>query len=361
VAAADEFRLSAWDRLEGIPDPGETPRLFGHDGVLDMLASRHAGGRMHHAWLLSGPSGIGKATLALRFAGHVFRHPDPASAPKTYLAPQSGDAVESRVARGGHPNLLHLRRPLRDDGKTWRTQLTIEEIRRTVPFFGNSAAEAGPRVAIVDTADDLNANAANALLKILEEPPPRAIFFILANTPGAMLATIRSRCQFVAMRPLDPDDVHRAIAQADPDLDAGSPDAGLAVELCAGSVRRAILILREGGADIHRRLAQLMADPGRPDWNAVHALADKVAPAANAGQYRLLLELAHDMILRRIRGEAEPGGTEMPPVSAGDVGALARLAEAWERTRETAKAAEAYNLDRKQVVLDLFQALRDAA
>ena len=200
--ADQETGLTSWDHIEGIPDPAENRHLVGHRATLDLLAARHASGRMHHAWLLSGPRGIGKATLACRFAGHLFRHPDPGIAPAAYVTPGESDVVEGKVAAGGHLNLLHLRRPWSHENKRWMSVLSVDEVRRTVSFFGNSAAENVPRVCIVDPADDLNPAAANALLKMLEEPPPNAVFLVLAHSPKGLLPTIRSRCQKLDIRPL---------------------------------------------------------------------------------------------------------------------------------------------------------------
>ena len=209
--ADDPSGQRSWDQIEGIPDPEENLHLVGHRGTLDLLARRYATGRMHHAWLLSGPRGIGKATLACRFAGHLFRNPDSASAPHDYVVPVDNDPVEGRVAAGGHANLLHLRRPWIDRDKKWRTVLSVDEVRRTVSFFGTSAGENAPRVCIVDPADDMNKDAANALLKVLEEPPPRTIFMVLAHSPKGLLATIRSRCQKLDIRPLSGSQVIEAL------------------------------------------------------------------------------------------------------------------------------------------------------
>lgn len=364
MAAADA-ELKSWDRIEGIPDPHETRQLVGHREVLDGLAGHHANGRMHHAWLLSGPRGIGKATLACRFAGHLFRHPQPSTAPHHYEVPPADDRTEGRVASGGHPNLLHLRRPWDHDRKRWKTVLTVEEVRRTVSFFGTSAGEAGWRVCIVDTADDLNASAANALLKMLEEPPPRTVFFVLAHSPKGLLPTIRSRCQKVNVRALSPGQVSEALALLGVDTEIEEPDRDLVAGLSGGSVRRAILLVRGNGIDLYQRFAALAAEPARPDWAAIHALANDVAPAAQEDRYRLLLDLAQDYVGRRLRGEAEPvaggRGAGLPDASGQGISILARWVEVWEKTRRSADLADAYNLDRKQVVLNLFEAMREAA
>ncbi|MEZ5872046.1 MAG: DNA polymerase III subunit delta' [Nitratireductor sp.] len=350
--------IDAWDRMDGIPDPQENLDLIGHEGVLEELARQFAGGRMHHAWLINGPLGIGKATLACRFAGHVFRQKDPASAVPHYVKPEASDPVERRVAGGGHPNLLHMRRGLRDDGKSWRTQLTVDVIRRTVSFFGTSAGENNWRVAIVDPADDLNRNAANALLKILEEPPARTLFLVLAHSPKGLLPTIRSRCQKLVMRPLDEQQVINALASLGLSEGASADELQLIARLSGGSVRRAIVLLREDGAKLYQRLAALIGQRS-PDWSAIHTIASELAPANRNDRYRLFLSLAHDLIARRIRGEPEPGG--MVFAGGSGISDLARWVEVWEKTRHSVELADSYNLDRKQVILNLFGALHEAA
>lgn len=350
--------LPTWDRIEGVPDPVENPVCIGHDAILDLLAARYAEGRMHHAWLLTGPLGIGKATLAARFAGHVFRHPDPAFAPGRYLAPAQGDPVEAKVARGAHPNLLHLRRPWSEKDKKFRQDLTVDEIRRTVSFFGTAAGAAGWRVAIVDTADDLNANAANALLKALEEPPPRTLFLVLAHTPKGQIATIRSRCVKLPVRPLPPEQVVTALERLGFGADTEPAELRLAAALADGSVRRAILLLRDDGLELYARFVALVRDAAAPDWAAVHDLAGELSPVAAQDRYRLFLEMVHDFVARRLRGEPEPAGWAMP---SGGISGLARWVEVWEKTRRSAELADEYNLDRKQVVLNLFAALKSAA
>lgn len=356
--ADDIYDLPAWDRIEGVPDPLENRNLLGHDATLDLLAARYAGGRMHHAWLLSGPRGIGKATLSARFAGHVFRHRDPASAPDHYVKPPPGDIVENQVARGAHPNHLHMRRPWNEKDKKWRKDLTVSEIRRTVSFFGSTAGEGGWRVAVVDTADDLNANAANALLKVLEEPPPRTLFLVLANAPK-MLATIRSRCQKLPIRAPGNADVVEALNALGVASGAASQEARLAAALAGGSVRRAVILLRGDGIELYRRFAAIAAGK-RLDLEQAFALAGELSPVAANDRYRLLLDIAADYVSRRVRGEPEPG-TPAATVVPQDPATLARWVDVWEKTRRSSQLADTWNLDRKQVILNLFSALHEAA
>jgi DNA polymerase III subunit delta' len=353
----DSYFLPAWDRIEGIPDPLENRNLVGHRETLDLLAARYASGRMHHAWLLSGPRGIGKATLAARFAGHVFRYPDPLKAPHHYVKPAPDDPVEGQVARNAHPNYLHMRRPWNEKDKRWRRDLTVEEIRRTVSFFGKAAGEGGWRVAVVDTADDLNANAANALLKILEEPPARTLFLVLAHAPK-MLATIRSRCQKLAVRPPSDNEIVEALTALGLVDGLAADEVSLAAQLAGGSVRRAITLVNENGMALYRRFAQIAEQPHHLQWDKVHELAGELSAVAANDRYRMLLDIAHDYVARRIRGESEPAGA---PAPAQSLTGLAGWVEVWEKTRRSAELADEWNLDRKQVILNLFSALHEAA
>ena len=210
--AIEDDRATEADWLEGLPLPREQTELIGHSVAAAELHEGYVGGRLHHAILLTGPKGIGKATLAFRFARFVLSHPDPTTAPPPAagLLPTS-DRVAAMVATGAHPNLLHLRRPWDDKAKKVKTQLTVDEIRKTVTFFGNAAGIDGYRIAIVDAADDMNVSAANALLKMLEEPPKRSLFLVLSHAPGRLLPTIRSRCRRLSLDPLGSDDLDAAL------------------------------------------------------------------------------------------------------------------------------------------------------
>jgi DNA polymerase III subunit delta' len=347
--AETSYELRAWDRIEGIPDPLENRHLVGHSATLDQLAAAYASGRMHHAWLVTGPRGIGKATTIARFAGQVFRYPDSANAAPHYVLPAENDVTEMRVARASHPNLLHLRRPWNERDKRWRSELTVDEIRRTVPFFGNTSAEPGWRVAIVDTADDLNRNAANALLKIVEEPPPRTLFFLLAHSWRGMLPTIRSRCQALTLRPLDEAATIAALQGLDVLQGVCDADRQLAARLSGGSVRRAIVILRAGGLDLFRRFVSLISGENVPDWAEIHRLASEISPAGRDDDFRLLIDFARDEIARQVRN---PDAR----TQKADISALAGWVEVWEKIARSADRTDAYNLDRKQVVLNLFSA-----
>ena len=200
------------------PHPRETTVLFGHAEPEQVLLEAYRSGRIPHAWLIGGPNGIGKATLAYRMARFVLANPDP-TAPAvrkaTSLTLPNDDRTVRRIAAQGHPDLLVLERVVNEKTGKLYTVIRVDDVRRTVPFFGSTAGEGGWRVAIVDTADELQyPQAANALLKILEEPPRNALLLLISHAPARLLPTIRSRCRRLSLRPLSAEDVARAAALA---------------------------------------------------------------------------------------------------------------------------------------------------
>src|ERR1043166_5349755 len=227
-----------------IPHPRETMSLFGHRDAERALLQAYQSGRIPHAWLIGGAQGIGKATLAYRMARFVLAHRDPLASPvqgAETLQVDPSDPVARHIAAGAHGGLLTLERTLNDKG-VMRTVITVDETRETISFFGSTAAVEGWRVCIVDTVDELNANAANALLKILEEPPRQSLFLLVSHAPARVLPTIQSRCRKLPLRPLETADVIRATAAA-AQIPAGDAAVAEAAAMAEGSVSRALTLL----------------------------------------------------------------------------------------------------------------------
>src|SRR5947208_9899638 len=199
-----------------VKHPRETTDLFGHREAETALLNAYRSGRIPHAWLVGGGQGSGKATLAYRMARFVLAYRNPLlplvqRAESLWVDPS--DPVAHQIAAGSHGGLLALERTLNDRG-VMRTVITVDETRETIAFFGSTAAVEGWRVCIVDSVDELNPNAANALLKILEEPPQQSLFLLVSHAPARVLPTIQSRCRKLPLRPLSTEDVIRAAAQA---------------------------------------------------------------------------------------------------------------------------------------------------
>jgi len=330
--------------------PRETPDLFGHREAESALLTAYRSGRIPHAWLIGGAQGIGKATLAYRMARFVLTHPDP-MAPSVQraetLAVDPLNHVARQITAGAHGGLLVLERSLNDRG-VMRTVITVDETRETISFFGTTAAVEGWRVCIVDTVDELNPNAANALLKILEEPPQRSLFLLVSHSPARALPTILSRCRKLPLRPLAADDVIHAASQA-ANMAADDPALAEAAEAAEGSVARALTLLGGDALKLQQRTAALLATLPQVDPRELHALGD-----ALGGSDRVALAAFIDGVDRWI-GEK---------LRAGDANAnlprLARLAEVWEKIIRAARDTEAYNLERKPLVFSVFGMLAEA-
>lgn len=343
--AIEDDRATEADWLEGLPLPREQTNLIGHSVAAAELHEGYAGGRLHHAILLTGPKGIGKATLAFRFARFVLSHPDPAKAPppSAGLLPAS-ERVAAMVATGAHPNLLHLRRPWDEKAKKVKTQLTVDEIRKTVTFFGNAAGVDGYRIAIVDAADDMNVSAANALLKMLEEPPKRSLFLVLSHAPGRLLPTIRSRCRRLSLDPLGPDDLDAALTSLGLSVPEGDKPALAA--LAEGSVRRAIECIENDGLEVYRQFRSLADGFPRLDRPRLYRFADAVAGRKGADSFDLCADLARGWLTEHMRLTLR-----------GGVDRLNGYAVAWETINRIVAETDGINLDRRQAVISVMQSL----
>jgi DNA polymerase-3 subunit delta' len=332
--------------------PRETTALFGHRDAEMALLSAYRGGRIAHAWLIGGPPGIGKATLAYRMARFVLAHRNPLGSDvqrAETLWVDASDPVAARVAAGAHGGLLTLERTLNDRG-VMRSVITVDETRETISFFGSTAAVEGWRVCVVDTVDELNPNAANALLKVLEEPPQQSLFLLVSNAPGRLLPTILSRCRKLMLRGLATGDVVRAAAGAS-SIPLDDPALVEAAEASDGSVARALTLLGGDALKMKQRTAALLATLPRVDPLELHALGD-----ALGGTDRVALATFIDSVDRwlgeRLRADDGNANANLPR--------LARLAEVWEKITLAARDTEAYNLERKPLVFSVFGLLAEA-
>ncbi len=380
------------------PAPRTNPELHGHEAAESALRHLFEAGRLPHALLLSGPRGIGKATLAFRFArfilangggegalGGLFGDTD---ANGLAIAPNSG--TFRRVASGGHADLLTVERAYDPRRRRLRGEIIVENTREIGAFLRLTPAEGGWRVVIVDGADEMNRNAANALLKILEEPPRRALLLLVAHSPGGLLPTIRSRCRRFPLAPLPPAIVRQLLLRYRPALPESQAEALTA--LSGGSIGRALDLAAAGGVELYESMLALLSRDQGIDPPALHAFADRLARGESEEAYRAVEELVAQL-LARVAGAAARGspGAELarplpdPPLPGldrgiageGRVGAEARESAVLQRLGNRAPAArwaelrdeigrlfartDALNLDKKQTILGAFFAIEGAA
>ena len=363
IPAADDAPEA--DALDGATHPRFTPLLVGQTSAEAAMLEALAAGRMHHAWLITGPKGVGKATFAWRAARYLLTEPeqngglfgDPA--PPTSLDADPAHPAITRALALSEPRLMLLRRPWVEKDKKFKTQLTVDEVRRLRNFFALSVPDGGRRVVIVDSADELNGPAANALLKQLEEPPANTVFLLISHRPSRLLPTIRSRCRTVRCAPLDAQALGEALSTQEIALPDGATAPALAA-LAGGSVGRAIQLLQGDGLQIYGRLLRLLT--GLPDFNRPEAitLADWAANRSQPERFDLTVDLLETLLARLARAgaigppdvEAAEGEFALMRRLCPDLAAAQRWATAQDRLGARLRTGRAVNLDPSALILD---------
>ena len=327
------------------PHPRRSHQLWGQDEALARAAHALRSGRPPQGWLISGPPGVGKATIAYRIARYLLAHGARDSGAADLSVPANNPDT-MQVAAGAHPGLLLLERGINPKTGKQMTVVSVDEIRKLAGFFGMTSGAGGWRVAIVDTADDMNDNAANALLKMLEEPPSRAMLMLLSNTPGRLLPTIRSRCQRLVLRPLDDTAMDQALRHFLPDLN--QDEHAQLIRLSGGSIGAALILAGGEGRELAAEADRLVEQAASPDLLALLALGDRLY-RINDGLEKFggfLVETLSD----RIRARAHQGAPGLDRWTA----ALARLKDAFAR-------AEGLHLEPRQTLLSTARDLSRTA
>jgi len=355
------------DATATVPAPRANPDLVGHESAERELRRLVEAGRLPHAILLSGPRGIGKATLAFRFARFLLANGDRPSktAAESGLAIDPESGVFHRVAAGGHADLLTVERAYDPRRRRLRGEIVVEDAREITGFFRLTAAEEGWRIVIVDGAEEMNRSAANALLKVLEEPPRQALLLLVSHSPGRLLPTIRSRCRRFPLFPLARALVTLLLRRYRPELARSEAEALAA--LSDGSIGRALDLAEAGGLALYQSVLEILSQTPQLDVIRLHAFADQLARADAEDAYRVGGELLLQLLARMTASSArrQLGGEE---IIGGEDEAMRRLAghvdaARWAALREEIERAfvstDKLNLDRKQAMLGVFFAIEE--
>ncbi len=318
--------------------------ILGHDRAVEQFLSAWRGGSLHHAWLLTGPRGVGKASFAMAAATRILAEAAGPAVDEAGLETSDDHPIGRLVTAGSHPDFRLLERIENKSGTGLARNISVDQVRSLGELFSVTPALSPWRAVVVDSADDLEASAANALLKMLEEPPANCLFLLVAHVPGRLLPTIRSRCRRLEFQPLDDDAMTSILERELPELSA-TDRAGL-VPLAEGSVGRALAfasldlmplreqaltILREGDADNARR----------------SKLAQSLAGKAAADRYAAFLEIVPSLIAgeaRRLDGQSRR-----------------RALDAYARARETSRLAPRLSLDPAATTFQLGTILASVA
>jgi DNA polymerase-3 subunit delta' len=364
--------------IDGALHPRFARRLLGQGAAEAAFLEAFSSGRLHHAWLLTGPRGVGKATLAWRLARFLLATPLPGEGLFAAPAPNTLDIdpahpVAARVEALSEPRLFLLRRPWDEKNERLRTEITVDEMRRVKSFLALSAADGGRRVVILDAADEMNVNAANAMLKLLEEPPENVILLLVCHQPARLLPTILSRCRRLRLGRLGPDEIAQILAANDQAIEG---DAAAVTALADGSAGAALRLIAEDGMALYAEILGLFTKGY--DRQGALRLADSTTTRANAARFDLVLELLDLMLVRLARyGLSTPGPEAAPNDAApseaapGEAALFARLspdaraARAWAELQgllsSRARHGQAVNLDPASLILDITFKINDQA
>ena len=375
--------MSVNDREEaGPPDPRQNDFLIGHEQAeTDLKAAFHSE-KLAHAWLITGPRGIGKATLAYRFARYVLKNSQASDAESEIITPSAGlfgeevpniedtgaaeglylspdDRVFKRIASMGHADLMSIERQWKDEKQIQRkTTIAVDDVREVGKFMRLTPAEGGWRVVIVDAADEMNHNAANALLKVLEEPPSRSLLLLVAHNPGRLLPTIRSRCRKLPVSALDDTHLSTLLERYGPVMP--DHDRKTLIDLARCSIGKALDLASSGGLDIHDELNSILSELPQLDAVKLHKFGDKLARKENETSFRMACELLQFSLSKVIRYAATPPlDTDRDALISrlSGLATLDRWLEVWEKIIHLIERGDGANLDRKQITLNIFHAL----
>lgn len=322
--------------------PHECKAIIGHEIARNQITESYNSGRMHHAWLLTGASGIGKASLAYQMAHMIL------SGGESKFGQLTPSNVATKLIQAqSHPDLLNIARPFDDKTGVQKTVIPVDEARKIAPFLSLTSSHGNGRVTIIDEAHTLNRNGQNAILKMIEEPPTGAFVILTATTIGTMLPTIKSRCRVLALDALKDTEISTVLARQSIELDPDVDPARL-YAMANGSVGQAIKLLETEAMPLFDELMAILSALPQIDIPRVHALADKLNKKADADKFEVVTQMMIDVIQNTIRavaaGKPDPAGLRDKIAPHGD---LAQALALWESVRSTFQTANHANLDKK--------------
>ena len=318
--------------------------IVGQDRAVEQFTSAWASRKLHHAWLLAGPRGVGKASFALAAARRVLA--DAAEPPSNLPGLETPDdhPMVRLVEAGSHPDMRWLERLPKEKGEGLARDITIHQVRTLGEFMGMTAALSPWRVAVIDSMDELNKEASNALLKMLEEPPANTLFFLVSHAPGRLLPTIRSRCRRLDFAKLD-DDAMTSVLQAQA-LELSAAERERVIAMSFGSAGRALAFAELGLANLEEAALSILRR-GDPTNARRSELASELAKKGSAERYAAFLDLAPSLIAREAR--TLQGGS------------LERALDAYAKARELAAVAPRLSLDPAATVFQIGGILHSVA
>jgi DNA polymerase III subunit delta' len=362
--------------------PRNTIELVGHEHAEQLFLDAFNAEKIHHAWMITGPKGIGKATLAYKMARFLLNNPPEddqgpglfgdvlEKAALTSLETDLESQANHLVNAGSNPDLMFTERT--EDPKTgkMRSNILVDDVRKINQFFHKTSSDGGWRVAIVDTADEMNRNAANAILKILEEPPKNSILIILAHAPGRLLPTIKSRCRMLPLKPLKSQTVKEILQKNYPDKEENIIDGYVA--LSNGSPGYAISLIEHQGLKVYREILGLLSTMPNINVPLMHDFAGAITTKKSGDTFLLFSEMLSQFISRMVRHVSylNTGHTHNIKEALteefklmeelGEIIPLDQWAGLWEKISEKMKVTDQLNMDRKQTVIDILNMINSA-
>ena len=361
----DSFLEEDFLEEAGLSEPQTMTELFGHDDTEKEILEVWNSGRFPHALIFAGPEGIGKETLAFRLARFLLAEEgnqdggglfgEDVSAPITSLEISEDNPVARRISSGGHADLRVIQREVDEKTKKIKSEIAVKSVRKIAPFLHKTAAEGGWRIVIVNEADKLNRSGQNALLKILEEPPEKALLILVSNKPGAFLPTIRSRCRLFALQSLSTENIEKLLLRQFPDL---SPmDSKSLAEMGEGSIGRAIELQESGGLELFQQVLDILKQLPVFDWEELHKLSAKQSD----DNYKTFMSLLVWWVERLVRSQGR--GIMPSEIIPGDVAVITKLLELYspkkllkirDEISYLIEQTDRSRLDKKQTVLNVF-------